>query len=161
MDHERQPIIPSSSDPQAGIGRIVRFPGGRPASDVIGDMLVYLLQPQSVNIAIPQDRNDMQGMTVRSIGICAGSGGSVFKDLDDVEMLITGEMSHHEALAATENGKVVLCLGHSNSERQYLQDVMKPRLKEELGEGLAEADVEVSVQDRDPFLALVRDADRN
>lgn len=78
----------------------------------------------------------------------------------DVDLLLTGELSHHEALAATENEKVVICLGHSNSERGYLDAVMKGKLLEALKtessiEG-GEVSVEVSETDRDPFLSLVR-----
>ena len=51
----------------------------------------------------------------------------------DVDLLVTGELSHHEALAVVERGKCVVALLHSNSERGYLQ-VMRPRLLEGLRE---------------------------
>lgn len=35
------------------------------------------------------------------------SGASIFRGLD-VDMLFTGELSHHDALAAVEKGQVVL-----------------------------------------------------
>ena len=80
-------------------------------------------------------------------------------------------MSHHEALAATEKGVCVVCLGHSNSERGYLWNVMRPKLLEGLkmqrlieqrnnedARGLRdEFEVLVSRRDRDPFGTLVRD----
>lgn len=40
---------------------------------------------------------------IRTIAICAGSGGSMLRNVD-VDLLFTGELSHHEALAAKERG---------------------------------------------------------
>ena len=39
---------------------------------------------------------------------------------DDVDVLLTGEMSHHEVLAANAEGKHVILSDHSNTERGYL-----------------------------------------
>lgn len=47
--------------------------------------------------------------SIRKIGLCAGSGGSMFKGLD-ADLYLTGELSHHEALAAKESGiSVITC----------------------------------------------------
>jgi len=87
--------------------------------------------------------------------------------------LITGELTHHEALATIEQGKSVICVNHSNSERAYLGAVMKGLLKAEIEKTWQEArkgnsgeeqagyedesiDVEVSRADRDPFGYVVR-----
>jgi len=40
---------------------------------------------------------------IRTIAICAGSGASMLKNID-VDLLFTGELSHHDALAAKERG---------------------------------------------------------
>jgi len=49
------------------------------------------------------------GREVGRIALCAGSGGSMFKDLD-VDLFFTGELSHHAALAAKEKGiSVISC----------------------------------------------------
>ena len=82
-----------------------------------------------------------------------------------VDLLVTGELSHHEALAAIENGKCVVCAFHSNSERGFLQQRMKEALSKQLKSEIAEAEMEgrweeglstecevaVSKVDRDPF----------
>jgi len=68
---------------------------------------------------------------IRTVGICAGSGGSVLKDCD-ADLLFTGELTHHEALAATERGAAVVTLFHSNSERGFLHSVMKDQLSKML-----------------------------
>lgn len=83
----------------------------------------------------------------------------------DVDLLFTGEMSHHEALTAVEQGKVVVTAFHSNTERGFLkarmQDLLRAKIVEEISEELMEIDnvdelrngfeVAVSETDRDPF----------
>lgn len=69
----------------------------------------------------------------------------------DVDMLFTGELSHHEALAAIEQGKVVVTTFHSKSERGYLSSRMKLMLDTELGNSMSDFQVDVSELDSDPF----------
>jgi NIF3 (NGG1p interacting factor 3) len=111
---------------------------------------------------------------VSSVGICAGSGGSLLSGLHDVDLLFTGEMSHHEALGAIERGQCVITLFHSNSERGFLNVVLREQLlgkvkeewdvirteeregedvPEELLEALEDDEIviEVSERDRDPY----------
>ena len=105
---------------------------------------------------------------MRAIGICPGSGGGAFGQLrdDDVDLLLTGELSHHEALAATERGRAVLALFHSNSERGFLGQVVREQLLEavreewarasgEEGTGGVDPEVHVSEADRDPYGILI------
>lgn len=83
------------------------------------------------------------------------SVGNETKDREG-QLWLTGEMSHHEALAATEQGTIVVCVGHSNSERGYLREVMQPHLNEELLKLSADQfEVRVSLEDEDPFQAVV------
>lgn len=120
-----------------------------------------------VSVATPQyiPRDDLE-MPINSIGICAGSGGSMFGDLD-VDLLFTGELSHHEALAAIENDRAVVTAFHSNTERKYLEVRMKGQLEEqirkvcesmeedEMRDELAVAfEVCVSQVDRDPYVVM-------
>lgn len=72
----------------------------------------------------------------------------------DVDLLFTGELSHHEALAAVEQGKCVVTAFHSNTERAYLKDRMQSALEEAM-EG--NADIAVSEVDRDPFDIIHKD----
>ena len=81
---------------------------------------------------------------VQTIGLCAGAGGSVCElAIDDgCEVFITGEMTHHNVVAATARGCTVMLTGHTNSERGYL-----PKLKEQLVELLPKANIAVSTAD--------------
>merc|ERR1712098_750612 len=56
---------------------------------------------------------------VRSIAVCAGSGGSVLGGVK-ADLVVTGEMSHHEVLDFVHKGVSVILADHSNTERGYL-----------------------------------------
>lgn len=84
--------------------------------------------------------------SISSVAVCAGSGGSVLKNLD-VSLYVTGEMSHHEVLHAMQSGISVILCDHSNSERGFLK-VLQEKLT-----GLFQSKIEFQVSkcDRDPL----------
>jgi len=137
--HKRYPITASSlpGHPGAGMGRIVRFDQPVPLTEIIDRIGLGLGNPKGFPIAVPQGKN-AGDMMIGSVGICAGSGGSLFsqmeKDGEDVDLYFTGELSHHEALAAIEKGKSVICLFHSNTERGFLHGVLRGQLEATIGE---------------------------
>lgn len=176
--HTRSTITPSSQKvawfEDAGMGRIVRFKQPERLATIIERIARGMGNPPAFPIAIPQGKQ-IDEISISSVGICAGSGGSLLNNLD-VDLLFTGELSHHEALAAIEQDKVVISLFHSNTERGYLKQVMQdklsaaineewPRLRNEvkrrerneLSDAWEEAlndeyvSVEVSEKDRDPY----------
>jgi putative NIF3 family GTP cyclohydrolase 1 type 2 len=155
------------------MGRIVRFNEPQPLSAIIDRVARGVGNPKGFPIAIPQGKS-VEEMTIRSIAICAGSGGSMFANVKDIDLLFTGELSHHEALAAIEKGQCVITLFHSNSERGFLHSVLKAQLEEKVRlewehvrkaeqakDGVSEelfdalddtyVTVEVSEKDRDPY----------
>jgi dinuclear metal center YbgI/SA1388 family protein len=67
---------------------------------------------------------------IQSVAICAGSGGSMLLGRD-ADVYLTGEMSHHEVLAAVGAEKHVILCGHTNTERGYLP-ILADRLRTEL-----------------------------
>lgn len=92
---------------------------------------------------------------VRTIAICAGSGGSMLAG-KKADVYLTGEMSHHEVLAALARGTNVILCGHTNTERGYLP-LLAAKLREELqgqrvaGEGIEDVEVIVSQKDQHPL----------
>lgn len=90
---------------------------------------------------------------VRSVAVCAGSGYDVLKDCG-ADLLVTGEMTHHNALRATMQGQCVLTFFHSNSERFFLQSRLRSQLQVKLEEQGCEASVLVSEEDKDPFAVV-------
>ncbi|KAF1848489.1 NGG1p interacting factor 3 [Cucurbitaria berberidis CBS 394.84] len=176
VPHTRRPVVPQSpelaSHPGAGMGRIVQFNQPQPLPILLDRVGKGLNNPKGFPIAIPQDQS-ISDISIRSVGICAGSGASLLGNLD-VDLLFTGEMGHHEALAAIEKGQVVISLFHSNSERGFLAEVLLGQLEdtvreewskvreeekgnEELKEAFAEEDFEIAVSevDRDPYGIVV------
>ncbi|MCA9689458.1 MAG: Nif3-like dinuclear metal center hexameric protein [Myxococcales bacterium] len=72
------------------------------------------------------------GGKLRSIAICPGAGGGLFAGVRDVDAYVTGEMRHHDVLAAVERGQTVALAGHTQTERPYLprlRSVLKDRLR--------------------------------
>lgn len=106
------------------------------------------LQLQHVRVAQPHHHKDA-GL-IRTVAACAGSGGSVLEDVE-ADLLLSGEMSHHQVLAATARGCAVILCEHSNTERGFLQGRYKQWLQEAL-EGKVQ--VTVSYTDRDPLHTL-------
>lgn len=91
---------------------------------------------------------DGMGKIVSTAACCAGSGGSAWRDAlaAGATFFVTGEMNHHEALAAASAGLAVLCLGHGDSERLVL-----PSLARRLAAALPKAQFAVSARDHDPY----------
>ena len=108
------------------MGRLIKFDTPQPLTHLIERIAEGVGSPKGFPVAIPQTRQ-VEDIMIRSVGICAGSGAHVLKDAD-ADLLFTGEFSHHEALAATEKGKCVVTLFHSNTERGFLGSVMKWKL---------------------------------
>jgi len=137
--HRRYPIQTTKVPgyPGAGMGRIVRLSEPVPLTDIIDRIGLGLGNPKGFPIAVPQGKQ-AGDMMIRSIGICAGSGGHLFGEMEkageEVDLLFTGELSHHEALAAIEKGKCVICLFHSNTERGFLHSVLKVQLEATIAE---------------------------
>lgn len=138
--HTRYPITttPVPGYPGAGMGRIVRLQTPLPLPALIDRIALGLGNPKGFPIAVPQGQQ-ASDLLISSIGICAGSGGSLFAKMErelgeEVDLYFTGELSHHEALAAIERGKCVVALFHSNTERGFLHGVMKPALEEAVAE---------------------------
>jgi len=87
---------------------------------------------------------------VASVAVCAGSGASVLSHAGKVDLWITGEMGHHEALDAQQNGTTVLLAEHSNTERGFLPVFRDIILADDM---VKKANIEIAVTtvDRDPI----------
>ena len=165
---ERSVITPVKDPPEdfeeAGYGRIIRFRSPQNLLDIITRIKAGL-DVESLSVAVPQGTTHTQkpDIEISSVGVCVGSG-SMLNGLD-VDLLVTGELSHHEALAAIENGKCVVTTFHTNSERAFLQQRMRSALAKQLNSEVAELEMEggwedglstecevaVSEVDRDPY----------
>ncbi|KAH6891063.1 GTP cyclohydrolase 1 type 2/Nif3 [Thelonectria olida] len=153
---ERSVAIPCTTAPEthspAGYGAIGRFDEGISLREIILRLADKLGGLRHVMVASPVGA-DVKTTKVKSFGVCAGSGYDVLKNAD-VDLIVTGETSHHSALRAIQQGRTLVQVFHSNSERGYLKDVLKPKLEEELRKSVPEAEVVLSEYDNDPFTIL-------
>ena len=62
-------------------------------------------------------------------------------------LFVTGEMRHHDVLAARDRGITVILAGHTNTERGYL-----PRLRDRLAEAMPGCSFSVSQRDVTPWV---------
>ncbi|MDP6542698.1 MAG: Nif3-like dinuclear metal center hexameric protein [Phycisphaerae bacterium] len=89
-----------------------------------------------------------KGVLVSVVACGAGSCGGLWKTALNAgaAFYLTGEMRHHDALAATNAGLTVVCVGHSNSERITMASLAK-----RLAKAMPKLKVTLSKLDRDPF----------
>jgi putative NIF3 family GTP cyclohydrolase 1 type 2 len=133
----------------AGYGRRVQL---ALETDIESIMQLYCVELGLKHVSVSRPRRVKGGERhcVRTVAVCAGSGYDVLKDTD-ADLIVTGEMSHHNALRLKMLGKSVITLFHSNSERGFLKQVLQAQLEEELRKEDKEAEVLVSEEDADPF----------
>jgi len=88
---------------------------------------------------------------VSHVGVVPGAGASLAAAAraEGCEVFVTGEMKHHEVIAAVNSGMSVIVAGHTNTERGYL-----PRLAKRLGEQLGGVSVRVARSDTDPLVSV-------
>lgn len=101
------------------------------------------LSVKSLRVAAPKPRPKQ----ITSVALCAGAGGSVIGEVA-ADLLLTGEMRHHDVLRAVARGAVVVLSEHSSSERGYLPRLSR-RLRALTGRSL---DVRVSRADCEPLV---------
>ncbi len=133
-----KPAMPPGSD---GIGRIGELTPAVDRADLI-DRVKRSLGLSQLLIAGPTTGS------ASSAACCAGAGSGLLCSAiaQKADVYLTGELRHHDALAATAVGMTVLCTLHSNSERPSLN-----RLKEEIEKRIPPLQLSISQADRDPF----------
>ena len=124
-----------------GIGRIGSLTP-TPVSELLAKLKQALEVPQLL-VAAASDK------PVSRVAVCAGAGGELLGEAirQRAQLFVTGELRHHDALAATRAGVSVVCALHSNSERAVLR-----RVKARLDATTRGIRVLVSEVDRDPFV---------
>lgn len=125
-------------------GRVVKLPTAVPFAEIVKRAKRHL-GVDRLQIARPA----LAPAKVRTIAVAAGAGGSLLRGVA-ADVMLTGEMSHHDALEATADGAVVLLAGHTNTERGYLP-VLKKRLGLAFGKDI---EIRIAKRDRDPFAVV-------
>lgn len=85
---------------------------------------------------------------IRKAAVCAGTCGTIINLViaQKADFYLTGELKHHQALAAREAGLTCICLSHTVSERFILK-----KLAKQLQKHLKETTIKTSKLDADPF----------
>ena len=85
---------------------------------------------------------------VRRAAVCAGSCGKIINSIiaAKADLYLTGELKHHQALAAQEAGLTCICLSHTVSERFILK-----KFAGKLRRQLKGIEIKTSKKDADPF----------
>ncbi|MEO0604247.1 MAG: Nif3-like dinuclear metal center hexameric protein [Myxococcota bacterium] len=134
-----RPIEPAATNPAAGAGRRARLATPLDGAAVVPRIAAHL-GLTTLRVAGAVD-------AVRSVAVCPGAGGSLLRSIRDVDLLLTGEMRHHDVLACAEAGVAVVLTDHTNTERGYL-----PRYAQSIRAALPRVEVHVSGADRDPLV---------
>lgn len=133
--------------PQRGVGPGRKLVLDQPATArTLAERLRAHLPESRIKLALPE-----ADVAVSTLGVVPGSGASFARSAREqgAELMVTGEMKHHDIVACLHAGLGVLLAGHTNTERGYL-----PRFADMLRESLPKLDVRVSVQDRDPLESI-------
>jgi dinuclear metal center YbgI/SA1388 family protein len=137
-------VYPLEDYPEGcGVGRIGRL--GKPMR------LETIVAKVKRGLKVPRVRIAKAGGErgrISTVACLAGAGRQHHRDAAEAgaELLLTGELPHHDALAAAAAGMHVLCVGHSNSERIALGGLAKT-----VNRLLPELKVLRSAADRDPY----------
>lgn len=143
------PIAPDRVDPAVGAGRIGALVAPVTLADAIARVKVHL---GLAAVRVASAHGDGHALT--TVAACPGAGGSVLDRAVDgalarghavPDLLITGELRHHDVLRYVGAGASVIVADHSNTERAFLP-ILAGRLGERLG-----VDVIVSAVDADPL----------
>ncbi|TBU50064.1 NIF3-like protein-like protein [Dichomitus squalens] len=147
-------IGPAFPDGLGGVGRVVTLKQPMALADLCSKVRTEL---ELTSVQVAYARPEREKVQISTIAICAGSGGSMLLGVD-ADVYFTGEMSHHEVLAAIQSGHNVILCGHTNTERGYLPWLAKDILdfiQEEVAQPTDPAgaellkDLEVVVSQRD------------
>ena len=134
-------LEPHPTVASAGMGRRVAYARPRTLVDAIARIKKHL-GVSRLRVAAPASK----AFVVRSAAFCPGAGGALFDRVGDVDLLVTGEMRHHDVLAHVATGRAVVLAEHSNSERGYL-----PIYARAIRDVLPGVDVTIARADADPL----------
>lgn len=103
---------------------------------------------QGLHISHPQIADAKPGAMHQRIAVCPGAGSSLLDAAfaAGATVFLTGEMRHHDVLAALDRGVSIILAGHTETERPYL-----PVLAQRIREKNPALTAVVSKADRSPF----------
>lgn len=141
---DTKPIKENELQFGSGSGRIHYLAKEESLSDITNRI------KRSLGLDFVRQAKPSDNPTIKSIAICAGSGSSVLNGVK-ADLYLTGEMGHHDVLAAIAQGTSVILCEHSNTERGFLQQVLVNKLQESFEANGDNYEVICSKLDKDPL----------
>ena len=132
IENAKFSVLAGLPEEGTGMGRKVKLEEKITLKDAIEKTKAHL---KLERIRLVLGINHSMESEIGVVAVCAGSGASILCHAGNADLWITGEMSHHEALDAQQNGVSVLLCEHSNTERGFLsqyQNVILVRYFEQL-----------------------------
>ncbi|MFH1883361.1 MAG: Nif3-like dinuclear metal center hexameric protein [Planctomycetota bacterium] len=130
-----------NSQNEFGLGRI-----GKLAKPLRIEQIIQRIRKRTGAQAVGLIGNEKR--LVKTAAVCAGSCGKIINSViaAKADLYLTGELKHHQALAAQEAGLTCICLSHTVSERFILKKFAKQLQKQ-----LNSVTIRISKKDADPF----------
>jgi len=124
-----------------GLGRIGKLVEAQPLAKII-ERIKKHTGAKAIGLTGREKR------TVKKAAVCAGSCGRIINSViaAGCDLYVTGELKHHQALAAKEADVTCICLSHTVSERFILK-----KLSRQLQKALKDVTIKVSKKDTEPF----------
>jgi dinuclear metal center YbgI/SA1388 family protein len=140
----RAPLKVTAPAEGQGIGRVGTLPAGTDRRAIVAQV------KRALGVGALLVAGEGEGPAARA-AVCAGAGRGLLDDAiaQKVDVYLTGELPHHDALRAASAGMTVVCALHSNSERATLR-----RLKGRIEADAPGLQVTLSEADRDPFVVV-------
>lgn len=134
-------LAPAGEGAAVGLGRIGPI-NEAPRAELIG-RLKDALGVSHLLVAGPTEG------TAKRVAVAAGAGGELLEDAirAKADVFVTGEIRHHDALAAVRRGVTVVAALHSNSERAAVRAYAKRIAERSKG-----VEIATSKADVDPFV---------
>ncbi len=136
-------LIDINSPVPFGIGRLGEF-----ESAVSCDNFIKLIKNRLNISSLRVNKSGING-DVRRFAVCTGSGGDLWKKClnHGVDVLITGDLKHHDAIDARDAGVWVIDAGHFSTEKIYMgyfAEILKSRFG-----------VEIFIADENPTIITI------
>lgn len=137
--------------PEVGMGRLIELKNPISLKQAV-EKVKNSLGLKYIQIAT-KSIDAIDAPSIKTVAICAGSGGGVFKGVE-ADLYYTGEMSHHEALYYKEKGSQIIACNHSNTERGFLKELKTQLARQFRLDKLDNVTVDISETDKDPYQVI-------
>ena len=130
---------------EVGMGRVGRLARPVKLSTLLGRIKKGLALSR---VRVANASGGRKDRLIGTVAVAAGSAGAMWSSALNAgaSLYLTGEMRHHDALAATAAGLTVVCVEHSHSERIALE-----RVTNHLAGKLPQLKTVLAKSDREPF----------